>query len=140
MIRNPHASLRLPTNIVQMADVSRALSQPEVTVNWNKEFPTINTHNPYPESRDLPFQTSARRFETGEFTFERTTIDTKDKIPAKSYTDQFTGASRNDEIRSLFNRPSYKDVVDRDPRYKSQDVRSENSFQTWVSGNPPSAK
>lgn len=137
MIRNPKSSLKLPVNIINsIPDVSRGLSPEEVAVNWNKEFPTVVTIDPNPESRDLPYQTSSKQYNPNEYTFERTTIDTKDRIPSKSYSDKFTGATRNEEIQFLFNRPGYVDVLDRDPRYNSANVKAGNSLQTWVSAFP----
>lgn len=134
MIRHPSSNLKFPATSVPIPDVSRTKSQVEVVDAWNKSFKTIDTHNEYPESHDLPFFTSVKQYEPQEFTFERTTVDTKAKMPDLAYTDKYSPSSRNEEIVPVFNRPSYRDVLDNDPRYLLKDVKADNAIQSWVSG------
>lgn len=132
-IRQPLAHTKLPASTVPIPDVSRNKSQVEVVDAWNKSFKTIDTHNAYPDSHDLPSFTSLKQYEPHEFTFERTTVDTRKKMPHVAYTDKFTQSSRNEQLAPVFNRPSYKDVLDRDPRYTVKDVRADNAIQSWLS-------
>lgn len=132
MIRNPTSTLKRQATSVPVPDVTRGLSQSEVVDTWNKRFKTVDTHNAYPDSHDLPYSTSLKQYQPAEFTFERTTVDTKNKIPNLSYTDKFTQSSRNEELVPVFNRPSYKDVLDRDPRYSMKDAKADNTIQSWL--------
>lgn len=142
MITQPESSLKLPQGIVDRYNdtTSHNKSPAEVTDAWNKDFKVVVTTINNPESRKLPFQTSSKKFELDEFTFERTHWDTRDTMTSRTYGDRFTQSTRNEEILPVFSRPSYKDVLQNDPRYLSQNIKLENSVQTWASGYSSNGK